>query len=91
MTTFYGLIGCGMMGREHLHNIALLEDAAVSVIYEPNKEMAQAASALAPKAVFVESLEALLAHQPLNCLVIVSPNHCHICLLYTSPSPRDRG
>ena len=57
MTTFYGLIGCGMMGREHLHNIALLEDAVVSVIYEPNKEMAQAASTLAPKAVFVESLE----------------------------------
>ena len=78
MTTFYGLIGCGMMGREHLHNIALLEDAVVSVIYEPNKEMAQAASALAPKAVFVESLEALLAHQPLNCLVIVSPNYCHV-------------
>jgi len=78
MTTFYGLIGCGMMGREHLHNIALLKDAVVSVIYEPDKEMAKAAAALAPGAVFVDSVAALLAHQPLNCLVIVSPNHCHV-------------
>ena len=66
MTIFYGLIGCGMMGREHLHNIALLKDAAVSVIYEPNKEMAQAAAAIAPDAAFVDSVESLLAHQPLQ-------------------------
>ena len=25
MTTHYGIIGCGMMGQEHLSNIALLE------------------------------------------------------------------
>jgi predicted dehydrogenase len=78
MKTSYGLIGCGMMGREHLRNIALLDNTAVSVIYEPDKEMAQAAAEIAPDAVFVESVEALLAHQPLSCLVIVSPNHCHL-------------
>ena len=83
MTVFYGLIGCGMMGREHLHNIALLEDGAVSVIYEPDKEMAKAAAAIAPNATFVDSVESLLAHEPLNCVVIVSPNHCHLEQLET--------
>lgn len=77
MTVHYGLIGCGMMGREHLRNIALLEDTAVSVIYEPDQEMAAAAAALAPQAVLVDTLDQLLAFQPLDCLVIVSPNHCH--------------
>ena len=78
VTVYYGLIGCGMMGREHLNNIALLEDTAVSVIYEPDPEMRAAAALLAPNAVFVESLGELLRHQPLDCLVITSPNHCHL-------------
>ncbi len=78
MTTYYGIIGCGMMGREHLRNIALLDETAVSVIYEPDAEMAQAAAALAPGAVFVDSVDQLLAHNPLDCLVIASPNHCHV-------------
>ena len=33
MTVHYGVIGCGMMGQEHLRNIALLDDATVSAIY----------------------------------------------------------
>ena len=78
MTTHYGIIGCGMMGQEHLRNIALLDDTVVSAIYEPDAGMAHAAAALAPQAVFTDTLEALLAHQPLDCLVIVSPNFCHV-------------
>ncbi len=77
MTTHYGMIGCGMMGQEHLRNINLLEDTNVAVIYEPDAQMAAAAATLAPNAVFVDSLDALLDHQPLDCLVIVSPNFCH--------------
>ncbi|MEY4734657.1 MAG: hypothetical protein RLZZ464_2723, partial [Pseudomonadota bacterium] len=29
-TTRYGIIGCGMMGQEHLRNIALLPGAQVT-------------------------------------------------------------
>ena len=29
----YGVIGCGMMGQEHLRNIALLPDTEVTVIF----------------------------------------------------------
>ncbi|NYS24300.1 Gfo/Idh/MocA family oxidoreductase [Rhodobacteraceae bacterium 2376] len=74
----YGIIGCGMMGQEHLRNIALLEGAAVAAIFEPDAPMRQAAEMLAPEARFYESLEALLEHPGLNCLLIASPNHLHL-------------
>lgn len=77
MTVHYGIIGCGMMGREHLRNINLLEDTEVSVIYEPDAAMRDEAATFAPKAQFAESIEALLRHPKLDCLVIASPNFCH--------------
>ena len=78
MTTTYGIVGCGMMGREHIRNIALMKDAEVGVIFEPDPAMAAAAAELAPGATLVDSLDSLLAHKPLDCLLIVSPNHCHV-------------
>jgi len=78
MTTHYGMIGCGMMGQEHLRNIALLDDTSVSVIFEPDADMAKIAAGFAPDATFVDSIDALLAHTPLDCLVIASPNFRHV-------------
>ena len=78
MTIHYGIIGCGMMGGEHLRNIALLDDAKAAVIYEPDAGMRAAAKAIAPDVVFAETIDDLLAFQPLDCLLIVSPNFCHI-------------
>ncbi|GAA0783361.1 Gfo/Idh/MocA family oxidoreductase [Roseibium denhamense] len=74
----YGVIGCGMMGQEHLRNIALLPDTEVTVIFEPDTGMAQAAAEFAPGAVFVDSVDALLDIEALDCILIASPNHCHI-------------
>jgi myo-inositol 2-dehydrogenase / D-chiro-inositol 1-dehydrogenase len=73
----YGMIGCGMMGQEHLRNIALLPEASVSVIFEPDAAMRRDAKNFAPDAVFVDSLLALLEHKPLDALVITSPNFIH--------------
>ena len=132
----YGVIGCGMMGQEHLRNIALLPDTRVSAIFEPDATMAQEALKFAPDATLVDSIDALLEVSELDCILIASPNFRHveqlealadkrplpvlvekplftdphdvarmedfrqnypapvwvaICLLYTSPSPRDRG
>ena len=78
MTVNYGIIGCGMMGQEHLHNIALLDDAKAAMIYEPDEGMRNAAKAIAPAARFANSVEELLSNKELDCLLIVSPNHCHI-------------
>ncbi len=74
----YGVIGCGMMGQEHLRNIALLPDTRVSAVFEPDAEMATIASGFAPDATFVQSLDALLAVEDLDCLLVVSPNFVHL-------------
>lgn len=73
----YGLIGCGMMGEEHLRNLALVPGARVSVVYDPVPAQAQAAASLSGAQV-AESLPALLAQPDLDALVIVSPNHLHL-------------
>ena len=44
----YGVIGCGMMGQEHLRNIALLPGTAIGAIFEPDAAMRARAAALAP-------------------------------------------
>ena len=65
-TVRYGFIGCGMMGQEHLRNLALIDGAHAVAIFEPDDAMAAAALALAPGAVRVPSLDALLAHPGLD-------------------------
>ena len=72
----YGMIGCGMMGREHIQNINLIKGTCVAAIFEPDQHMARAAQAL-PDATMVNSLDALLAIENLDALVITSPNFEH--------------
>lgn len=74
----YGMIGCGMMGQEHLRNIALIEGAHVGVIFEPDAGMRAEAARLAPEARFVASVEDVLEADSLDALVITSPNHLHV-------------
>ena len=74
----YGIIGCGMMGQEHLRNIALLQDAAVAAIFEPDPAMRAAAAGMVPEARMVGSVAELLAVAEVNCLLIASPNHLHL-------------
>ncbi len=74
----YGIVGCGMMGHEHLRNIALLDGAAVTAILEPDAGMAGTARALAPDAAYVDDIGAMLARGDVDCLVIASPNDRHL-------------
>ncbi|MGV2975321.1 Gfo/Idh/MocA family protein [Roseibium alexandrii] len=74
----YGVIGCGMMGQEHLRNIALLPDTEVVVIFEPDVGMAEQAAQFAPHARLVDSVDAVLSVAELDCILIASPNHCHV-------------
>ncbi|QYK40632.1 MAG: Gfo/Idh/MocA family oxidoreductase [Paracoccaceae bacterium] len=77
-TIRYGIIGCGMMGQEHLRNIALLPQAEVVAIFEPDPAMRAEAARFAPGAAMVESVAAVLAVQAVNCLLIASPNYLHV-------------
>ena len=73
----YGLIGSGMMGQEHIRNIALIDGIEVAAIFDPDVEMRTAAAALVPDAELAMSLGALLARPDLDALVIASPNYLH--------------
>jgi len=76
-TVNYALLGCGMMGLEHVKNIALIAGAQVVAIVEPNLEMRASAAALLPAAVFYDDLASLITHPELDALVIVTPNYQH--------------
>jgi len=79
MTTInYGLLGCGMMGGEHIRNIQLLDNCQVYAIHEPDEGMRSLAAAAAPGVRFHGSLEELVTDPELDCLVIVSPNYMHV-------------
>ena len=78
----YGIIGCGMMGREHIRNISLIPNTSVIGIYEPNQEMCRLARTLAPDAHFFGTLKELLKEAEFDCLVIATPNFQHIGDLY---------
>lgn len=73
----YGIIGCGMMGQEHLRNIALLPGARVTRIFEPDEAMAASSLALAQGAVRATSLAEVVSSADVDCLLIASPNFCH--------------
>ena len=74
----YGIIGTGMMGQEHIRNIALLNGARVAALCEPNPDMRAQASALAHEAAVFTDMDAMLDTSDLDALVIVSPNHVHV-------------
>ncbi len=76
-TVNYGLIGCGMMAREHILNINLLSQGRVSVVFDPVAELAASAATLAEDVHVAGSLEELLAFEKLDAVVIVSPNYLH--------------
>jgi len=74
----YAVAGAGMMGQEHLRNIALLPGAEVVAIFEPDAAQRAAAAALAPQARLHASFDALVEDRDADCLLIASPNHLHV-------------
>jgi predicted dehydrogenase len=72
----YGLLGAGMMGQEHIRNVALLEGAAVTAICDPDDAMAARALAQAPDARRVADLGALLG-AGIDAVIVASPNDLH--------------
>jgi len=77
----YGIIGCGMMGQEHIRNIALLPQARVAALHDPDELMLAAAKAIAPNARIAPSLKAIVTDPGIDCLLIASPNYRHVAQL----------
>ena len=76
-TLRYGILGCGMMGKEHIRNIDLIDGASVTAIADPDEFMQSENQAMAPAARFCEDLDQLLAVDDFDALLIVSPNFQH--------------
>ena len=77
MTTRYGIIGCGMMGIEHIRNISLLGDAQVAVVYDPVEERAREGASVAGDAHQASSVHEVI-DSGVDAVVIASPNHLHV-------------
>ncbi|MDD1780187.1 Gfo/Idh/MocA family oxidoreductase [Enterovibrio sp. ZSDZ35] len=79
----YGILGCGMMGQEHIRNIQLLDNAEVTVLADPNIQMRTLAHQLVPTARIVDGIDALLNSDDIDALVIATPNYQHVEQLLT--------
>ncbi len=81
-TLRYGVIGTGMMGIEHIKNLALLPGAALVAFADPHEESrrwARLAAGSGPRE--YADHRALLDDPNVDALVIATPNHTHRELL----------
>jgi myo-inositol 2-dehydrogenase/D-chiro-inositol 1-dehydrogenase len=77
----YGIIGSGMMGTEHIRNIAAIADARVTAIADPHEEsrrfgLLACGAEASGVAVFADYRE-MLEKAPIDAVVVASPNHIH--------------
>ena len=82
----YGIIGTGMMGREHMRNIALLPQAEIAAIADPDDAMRVMATELAAELghsprVHQHPGEMIARERSLDALVICAPNHLHHAIM----------
>ncbi len=77
----YAIIGCGMMGREHMANLALVPGAELVAIADPDPGSRGAAETLAvqlgQRAVLYDDSEQMLAEVRPDAVIIASPNFTH--------------
>ena len=81
-TLRYGLIGTGLMGFEHIRNIALLPDARVTALADPHPDSRELGTRAVghPVQVF-EDYRDLLGCGEVDAVVISTPNMTHAAVL----------
>jgi myo-inositol 2-dehydrogenase/D-chiro-inositol 1-dehydrogenase len=80
----YGVIGTGMMGVEHIENIAAIEGAVVTAIADPDansRRNGQRVADVSDDAAFADHAD-LLASGLVDAVVLSSPNHTHAAILH---------
>ena len=73
----YGIVGTGMMGREHMRNLALIHGVEVVAYYDADADSLAQARAIMPGATSMGSIEDLVTRADLDALVIATPNYLH--------------
>jgi predicted dehydrogenase len=81
-TIRYGVVGTGMMGVEHLRNIALVPGARVTALMDPTPSSIGWARELVGDAVpSFDNVEDFAARAEVDAIVIASPNFTHRAVL----------
>jgi predicted dehydrogenase len=74
----YGLIGAGMMGREHMQNIELVDGIELIALADPDAGSRDISSALAgPNVTIYKDYMEMMASENLDAVIIASPNFTH--------------
>jgi predicted dehydrogenase len=78
----FGIIGTGMMGFEHIRNLALVPGARVTAIADPHEPSRRWGRETAGEGVLVyDDHRKLLAEAPVDAVVVATPNHTHAAVL----------
>jgi predicted dehydrogenase len=81
----FGMVGAGLMAREHIRNLKLFPEARVVALADPEpSSIDEALETLGEAAVGVEayqSVETLLTKAEVDAVIVASPNHTHRAVL----------
>ncbi|GAA0475969.1 Gfo/Idh/MocA family oxidoreductase [Parasphingorhabdus litoris] len=81
----YGIIGAGMMGREHISNIALVEGAELVALADPHSRSLEQSLAHAKSSGFdpvtYSNLSDMIGQASLDAIIIAAPNHEHYAIM----------
>lgn len=76
-TVRYGIIGSGMMGTEHMRNIAAVPGGTVVAYADPHERSRGFGRLTVPDATAYEDARALLGDDRVDAVVVATPNHTH--------------
>ncbi|MEM8695455.1 MAG: Gfo/Idh/MocA family oxidoreductase [Pseudomonadota bacterium] len=81
----YAIIGCGMMGREHMQNLAIVPGAELIAVADPDASSRRNAEDLADHlgqniACHADAM-AMLAEARPDAVIVASPNHTHFAVV----------
>lgn len=82
----YGLIGVGMMGREHIQNLALIEGATLVSMSDPHPASLTAAQEVCEASGITDvraysNYSDMLSREALDAVIVASPNHTHAAIV----------
>jgi predicted dehydrogenase len=81
-TLRYGIIGAGMMGREHVRNLALIPGSKITALSDPDEgSRAESAKAIGNGVKVFADHRDLLERGEVDAILIASPNDTHKSIL----------
>ena len=73
----YGIVGTGLMGREHLRILALIPEVEAVAICDPHSASIEEALKITPDADTYDDFSDFLNRDDLDVVVVATPNHTH--------------